>query len=142
MPTTVLLEVVHARRLGPAPQSANGYNAVLVRQVDDNRRHPCKTHHINMQDRDAQPGRHSGIYGIATLIQNALPGQRGQIMPRSDHPLGAHNGRTIRSSNWQLTHLSPLLIRMYRYRPTPPNWVLRTAIGPASMAGQLAVRST
>ena len=23
-----------------------------------------------------------------------------------------------------------------------PNWVLRTAIGPASMAGQLAVRST
>ena len=24
----------------------------------------------------------------------------------------------------------------------PPNWVLRTAIGPASMARQLAVRST
>jgi hypothetical protein len=24
---------------------------------------------------------------------------------------------------------------------TPPNWVLRTAIGPASLAGQLAVRS-
>jgi hypothetical protein len=24
----------------------------------------------------------------------------------------------------------------------PPNWVLRTAIGPASLAGQLAVRST
>src|SRR6266700_4659630 len=25
---------------------------------------------------------------------------------------------------------------------TPPNWVLRTAIGPASLAGYLAVRST
>jgi len=24
----------------------------------------------------------------------------------------------------------------------PPNWVLRTAIGPAILAGQLAVRST
>ncbi len=24
----------------------------------------------------------------------------------------------------------------------PPNWVLRTAIGPASLAGQLAVHST
>src|SRR4029450_3133637 len=30
----------------------------------------------------------------------------------------------------------------YRRCPPPPNWVLRTAISPASLAGQLAVRST
>jgi len=34
------------------------------------------------------------------------------------------------------------LARAQIRRSPAPNWVLRTAIGPASMAGQLAVRGT
>src|SRR5215472_1116323 len=40
--------------------------------------------------------------------------------------------------NTECFHTSPLFYRL----PSLPNWVLRTAIGPAILAGQLAVRGT
>ena len=103
----MLLEVGDARRLGPAPEPADGQHAVFLGEVDDDGRDPGQVHHVDVEHGEAEAGRHARVDGIAPAREDARARLRRQVVTRGHHAVGAHDARAVRAGDRSLTHRDP-----------------------------------
>ena len=103
----MLLEVGDARRLGPAPEPADGQHAVFLGEVDDDGRDPGQVHHVDVEHGETEAGRHARVDGIAPAREDARPRLRRQVVARGHHAVGAHDARAVRAGDRSLTHRDP-----------------------------------
>src|SRR5215467_1533486 len=94
----------------------------------------CQDPHAH---RLGQTGRHH-----PGQLWRAVPASAGELHPACYRPLWPFaSGRETPGVCADRAGVSRQAVTSATVSPAP-NWVLRTAIGPASLAGQLAVRST
>ena len=89
-------EQLQRHRLRPSAKSADRHDLVRLGDVDDDRRHAAEARHVGQRDVDRDPRRHAGVDGVSALLQHAVPGRGGQVVPRRHHVRNAADARPVR----------------------------------------------